>query len=158
MNQFKLWLLLILFFIILSESFTLLNIVIGVLVATIVIWLSRGQLPNLSSFNIRSAGLWLWFILVLIKEVIMSNIQVAKVVLSKEMPIAPEIVDYTSKLKDNFLLTVYANVITLTPGTMTVEIQGPHFQVHCLSPEYAEGLTDSKLEQILLKIEEGVHA
>lgn len=158
MNRFKLWFLLVLFFIILSEKLTLINLVAGIIVASIVIWLSRGQLPNLTAFNFKNFGLWLWFIVVLVKEVIASNIQVAKVVLSKEMPIAPYIVDYKSKLKDNFLLTVYANVITLTPGTMTVEIKGSDFQVHCLSPQYAKGLEGSPLEAILLKIEEGVHA
>lgn len=158
MNRIKLWLLLVLFFIILSESLTLQNLMIGVIVASIVIWLSRGQLPDLRAFSLKHTLLWLWFIVVLIKEVVLSNIQVAKVVLSREMPIAPEIVDFTSQLKDDFLLTVHANVITLTPGTMTVEIQGPHFQVHCLSKIYAEGLYGSQLEQILLKIEEGLHA
>lgn len=154
MKFLKMGILLTLFFIVLTEKISLLNIGTGIVVGVVVVWLNAEQMPSLNSFNLRTMGLWLKFLLILIKEVIVSNFQVAQVVLSKKMPIAPHIVAFESQLKNDFLLTVYANAITLTPGTMTVDIRANKMQIHCLSDSYAEGLYGSTLEAILLKIEE----
>lgn len=157
MNFAKMWLLLSLFFIVLTESFSVLNVVTGILVAGIVQHLNNEHAPNLGSLNIKTFGLWLWFLITLIKEVIVSNLQVAQIVLSREMAIDPKIIAYESHLKNDFLLTVYANAITLTPGTMTVEINKNKMNIHCLNDGYAQGLEGSALEKILLKIEERTH-
>lgn len=157
MNFAKMWLLLTLFFVVLTESFTPLNVVTGILVAGLIQWLNNEHAPNLGSLNFKTLGLWFLFLLTLIKEVIVSNLQVAQIVLSRHMEIEPKIVAYESKLKNDFLLTVYANAITLTPGTMTVEIFKNKMNIHCLSDRYAEGLEGSSLEKILLKIEERTH-
>ena len=50
-----------------------------------------------------------------------------------------------------------ANAITLTPGTITVAMEGGELTVHCLRPELAEGLDDLIFEKKLLKIEEALH-
>lgn len=93
------------------------------------------------------------YIVLLIKEVIIANIAVAKIVLSPKLEISPEIVKFESRLKSEVLRVVLANSITLTPGTITIDMQGGLYTVHCLKKEFARELIDSKLEKILLEIE-----
>ncbi len=153
MNRVKLLILLTLFFIVLTEKMSLLDAGVGFLIAIGVVMLNQEFLLKGNWFKGRTLILWITFLLVLIREVIASNLQVAKIVLSREMDIHPQLVFFESKLEDDFLLTVLANVITLTPGTMTVDIQKNRMQVHCLNDAYAKGLADGMLEKILLKIE-----
>jgi multicomponent Na+:H+ antiporter subunit E len=154
---FKLIVILTMFFIVLTEKLTVLNTVTGIVVSILIVALNKNQWPNIASFNLRKMPLWVWFVVILIKEVVVSNVQVAKIVLSKTMDIAPHVVDYESRLKDEFLLTVYANAITLTPGTMTVDIDRQKMKIHCLNESYAQGLEGSHIERILLRIEGGTH-
>lgn len=153
MGPIKFILILTTFFVILTEKLTVLNVLVGLVVSGLVVLLNSSQRINANSFALKNIPLWFWFILVLIKEVIVSNFQVAQIVLSRTMPINPHVVDYESRLRNDFLLTVYANVITLTPGTMTVDIDENRMKIHCLSESYASGLQDSHLERILLQIE-----
>ena len=45
-----------------------------------------------------------------------------------------------------------ANSIALTPGTYTLFLQGDHFVIHCLRPEYAEGIEDSSFVRLLRRL------
>ena len=94
------------------------------------------------------------YILILFKEVLIANIQVAIIALSPKMAIQPHIVDYRSKLKGEMFLTILANSITLTPGTMSVDIVGSDFKIHCLNEKYAQSLDGNIFEKMLIKIEE----
>lgn len=151
----KIIVVLTMFFIVLTEKLTVLNTFTGVVVSILIVSLNKNQWPNTQSFNLKNLPMWIWFVVILIKEVVVSNVQVAKIVLSRTMNIAPHVVDYQSRLKDEFLLTVYANAITLTPGTMTVDIDRQKMKIHCLNESYAQGLEGSQIERILLKIEGG---
>ena len=46
-----------------------------------------------------------------------------------------------------------ANSITLTPGTITVSVEGDHFFVHCLDRELAEGMEESVFVELLKQME-----
>lgn len=153
MKQSKFILLFLIFFIVLTERVTLVNICAGLLLSGAVYLLNREVLPEFNVFSWRTMPYWFLFIGYLLRDVVTSNLQVARVVLSREMPIAPELVNFKSQLTHGLLLTIHANAITLTPGTMTVEIKDNLMQVHCLSQDYAEGLQDSDIEKTLLKIE-----
>lgn len=154
MKQVKWIVLLALFFIVLTEQLSWVNVTAGLAVGAFVAMINQSQKISLHSLNLKTLPLWLWFVLVLFREVVLSNVQVARIVLSHQMPIAPKVIGYKSRLEDPFLLSVYANAITLTPGTMTVDIDHNQFQIHCLSDRYAEGLQDSDVEGILLRIQE----
>jgi len=49
---------------------------------------------------------------------------------------------------------VLANSITLTPGTLTISVEGNSLKIHCLKEKFKLGVEDSKFEKILLQIEE----
>jgi multicomponent Na+:H+ antiporter subunit E len=55
-------------------------------------------------------------------ELVKSNVQVVQAVLSPRLPISPGIVAVPLDLKSDAAIFIFANVITLTPGTMTVEV------------------------------------
>ncbi len=76
----------------------------------------------------------------LVWEIIKANYDVAKIILNPRLPIDPRIVEYRTYLPDDLPRTVFSDSITLTPGTVTVELNGDLLNVHCLCPYHEEGL------------------
>ncbi len=74
-------------------------------------------------------------------------------ILTPRYQVEPQLVHFTSGLKSEFARVVLANSITLTPGTITVSLEGNEFYVHCLDKEFAEGLENSIFEELLKKME-----
>jgi multicomponent Na+:H+ antiporter subunit E len=68
----------------------------------------------------------------LFKEIVLANWAVLKVVLDPRLPADPELLRYRTRLESSFGRTLLANSITLTPGTITVDIDGDDFVVHAL--------------------------
>lgn len=99
-------------------------------------------------------ALWLLFGWKLLREILHSNIQVARIVLTPRMPIHPTVACYTTRLKNPALQAVFCNAITLTPGTMTIDISEGTLKIHCLTDAYAQSLDRNPLEPILTRIEE----
>lgn len=81
------------------------------------------------------------FMLRMMWEIIKANYDVAKIILNPKLPVEPMIVEYHTYLPDDLPRTVFADSITLTPGTVTVEIEEDRLSVHCLCPYHAEGLS-----------------
>jgi len=144
---------LVMFFIVLSEKISFLNIVFGLLIAALVTTFNKEELRINRYMKVKLLSKWIKFIATLFIEVVKANIQVAMITLSKNMDVEPVIVTYKSVLKDEFLLTVLANSITLTPGTMTVDIRGNNLLIHCLNKEYSKGLANMDMEVMLCGIE-----
>ena len=94
------------------------------------------------------------YIIVLFTEIVKSSIAVMKIVFSKSVDIQPQMVFFEVPLKSEFLLTVLANPITLTPGTITVDVKDNHFCVHALDYTLAQGFEDSVFVRLLMKMED----
>lgn len=146
----------ILFFIILTEKLNLEIIFLGGIVSLIVYKLNfPGKEKTFPLNKIPFKLFYLTkYLLILIKEIVIANFHVAKIVISKTPDISPTIVEFNTKLKNDLNKTILANSITLTPGTLTLGVNGDTFRVHCLKREYEDGLKNSKFEEILLKLEE----
>lgn len=148
-----LWsMLLLLFWIILCEKFNIEVLLIGVVIASTVTYLNRNILPS-ESARLRKIPLYVLYLILLLKEIILANINVAKIVLSPKMNISPCIVRLKTHLKSSLHRAILANSITLTPGTLTLQLEGDELVVHCLMKEYIPDLVHSKFEKLLLKIE-----
>ncbi|MEA1973527.1 MAG: Na+/H+ antiporter subunit E, partial [Candidatus Cloacimonadota bacterium] len=63
-------------------------------------------------------------------ELLLANFDVAKRIISPKLPINPGIVKVKTKLKSPIGRTFLANSITLTPGTLTVEMKDEYFYIH----------------------------
>lgn len=153
-NKWRVIIILLLFFILFSEKLNIANLTTALLISLFIYKINYDEMKDIKLFKLKTIPLWGLYIIDLIKEVIVANVQVAKIVLSPKMNINPRIVNYKSGLKGEMFLTILANSITLTPGTMTVDLHGSEFQIHCLNDDYAMGLVGNCFERTLLKIEE----
>ena len=143
------------FWIVLSERLSPAVMIAGLFGAVFIgVYTVPGKASVRMGPALRALPLWLMFAARLIGAVVVSNFQVAYIVLSRKMPIAPHVIQHHTELKTDLLKTVFANAITLTPGTMTVDIHENCLQIHCLNESYALSTTDSALEKILLRIQE----
>ena len=74
----------------------------------------------------------------LAKEIVESNIEVTKTILSKEMDLKRNMIEIGAHQKTELGRVILANSITLTPGTVSVKMEGDRVLVHALSFEGAE--------------------
>ncbi len=81
----------------------------------------------------------------LLWEIALANVHVARLVLHPRMPISPSLVEFESPLRTEASNAVLANSITLTPGTVTVDMSAHRFIVHCLSETSRQGIQDGTL-------------
>lgn len=84
----------------------------------------------------RLPGYWLW----LLKEIVVSSIDVAKLILSPSLPISPTVVLIEAKTKTDVGRVILGNSITLSPGTVTLDLHDGKILVHCLTAEGAKEL------------------
>jgi multicomponent Na+:H+ antiporter subunit E len=93
---------------------------------------------------------WPW----LIKEIIKSAWDVSKRILHPQLPISPALVEFVPAQKTDLGLVIHANSITLTPGTISVEVAPGRFLVHALTREGAAGLAGSEMDRRCAALEE----
>ena len=89
----------------------------------------------------------------LIIEIIKSNIDVIKRILNLALPIRPQWVTIQSTQKSDFSKVVYANSITLTPGTISIDVDGNNIDVHALSESGVTGLATGEMDNKVSKAE-----
>ena len=98
------------------------------------------------------------YLLVLLFEIIKANFAIIKLVLAPEIEVEPCLVKFNTPLKSEGARVALANSITLTPGTITVSLEGSELLVHALNREIADGLEDSLCERLLTRMEAKLHA
>jgi multicomponent Na+:H+ antiporter subunit E len=146
-----------LFWLILIPRYTIENIVAGLLVCWGALWFSSELLVEDEHASIYSRkGLVLYFRYVyhLVIEIVKANIDVAKIVLSKNMDIQPHFFKVPLHIKKDLNKVIYANAITLTPGTLSVDMDDDFILVHALTTAAANGIEGSILEQGIIELEE----
>ncbi len=97
------------------------------------------------------------YLVVFLIALIKANLDVAMRVISPSLPINPGIVKFKTRLKSDYAKMVLTNSITLTPGTLTVDLIGDTLYIHwidtkTLDPEKAQKEIAENFEKILLKI------
>lgn len=92
---------------------------------------------------------WLIYVPILLWEIAKANIHVAYVVLHPRLPIDPGIVRFRPALRHGLPVTTLANSITLTPGTLTVDVRERDFFVHHLTASSREDLLEGTLERLV---------
>lgn len=132
-------------------------LIFGVVIAAAVFWfvckfMDYSLKKELKMY--RSIGFFLWYFLVLLKEIVVANIDVIKRVYTVEEDMEPVIVKFRVNLKSDMTRVILANSITLTPGTITVALEENEYTVHCLDESLAEGLDSSVFVKLLEKYEE----
>ena len=119
------------------------NILLGISTVSMSYFFGRwlDLIPNTIKFNLHLIFYFLW----LIKEIIKSSISVVKIILRKDMNLNPVFEWIDSGQKNDLGIVVYANSITLTPGTVTVDIKNNMLLIHALEQASIDDLKNGKL-------------
>jgi len=101
----------------------------------------------------KKSGYFFAYVVLLFCEIVKANIAIIPRILTVEEEMEPVIVKFRTSLKSDFTRMLLANSITLTPGTITVALDGDEYTIHCLDTSLAEGLENSDFEKALKKLE-----
>ncbi len=131
---------LFLIWIILTQSFNPQELFTGIIVSAIIALIS----PSIAGervrnwFNIKRYYYLVVYLFYFIWQMIKSNIDVAKRVINPKLPINPGIVKVKTKLKSRSGKLALANSITLTPGTLTVDVVDQDLYIHWIDVKFTD--------------------
>ncbi|MEA1916029.1 MAG: Na+/H+ antiporter subunit E [Campylobacterota bacterium] len=134
MRIFYWTILLFVLWLVLSASLHVENILVGAVISSLVA-LTYTKIFKQEKFEPINP-LWLSvYFLILIKNLITSNISIAKRVFSKDMKLSPAIVAVKTELTSDWKKLLLANSITLTPGTLTLDVVDDTLYIHIIECE-----------------------
>ncbi|MDB3957912.1 Na+/H+ antiporter subunit E [Opitutales bacterium] len=158
MYSFVIFLLLLANWIVFSGKFDVFHLGLGVISSLFITWISQDFLFHDRSKTweerMREAGAFLQYIPWLIVEIIKANLHVFKLAMTRNgyEEVAPRIVTVKTYLKTDFAKFVFANSITLTPGTITMLIRGDVFHVHTMSQFLEDDLMEGAIERKVAEV------
>lgn len=141
------------FWLLLSGHFSALLLGGGVFSVLLAVWFLRrmdrsdGEPGRLYPAP-RLLGYWLW----LMGCVVRANIDLARRIWNPRLPIRPVWSRLDIRVSTPLEKTLYANSITLTPGTLTTDVRDDHFMIHSLSPEGLDELREGEMERRILRL------
>jgi multicomponent Na+:H+ antiporter subunit E len=140
-----------LFWIAITASVRPANLVVGAicsaLTASISVHLLAGDLRE--GIPLRVVIRFLPFALALIWEIVRANLDVAWIIVRPSLPIDPLVIEYHTFLTGKLERSVLADVFTLTPGTVTLQLEGETLYVHCLDRRHQQRLEAGGLERLV---------
>ena len=134
---FLIWLLL-------SATFDLFHVGLGLVAAFGVAWFntdrstSRSAIPRLRI---------VWYFLWLVGRILQSGFHLSVLILHPALPIDPKLIRYRTTLREQAGIVLLGNSITLTPGTISVELNSQDLVVHAMDDKSAHDITSLRLEQ-----------
>ncbi len=139
----------------LSGHYTLLILSLGVLSVLTVTWfvwrMDRVD-GELAVLPLRPR--LLYYLLWLMWQVVLANIDVVRRIWDPSLPIRPTWQRLDIKVSSPLATMIYANSITLTPGTLTTDVREDHFMVHSLTADGIEELRKGGMEKQIQRLTE----
>lgn len=137
------------FWLVISASLAPADLVLGGALSLLLGWwavrfLWAGAPPHLS---LREAAVLLRQAPGFALEVFLAALHVARLVLDPQLPISPRLVVCRTGLERDISRIAFAQAVTLTPGTLTVDVRGGDFLLHCLDEASAQRILDGSLER-----------
>jgi multicomponent Na+:H+ antiporter subunit E len=159
MRYLTLFILSLIFWLLLTFRFTLPNLIVGS-IASLFTMLIFGKYFIRHVYKVLQLHRYFWLIVylfVFLWECIKANIDVAYRVLHPSMPIKPGIVKVKTELKSELAKTILANSITMTPGTISVDIIDDYLYIHWIyvqseDPEVYTQIITGPFEKYIKKI------
>ena len=144
-----------LFWLFLSGHFIPLILFFGVCSCVFVVWLVHRMDVIDHEVQHYSMGFrTLSYIPWLVWEIVKSNIEITRIILDPKMPISPTIFTAPSSQKTEMARVIYANSITLTPGTVTIDIHdNGDFLIHALTRSGADSVLSGYMDRRVCQIE-----
>jgi multicomponent Na+:H+ antiporter subunit E len=121
---------------------------LGIFSSVLVVYLThRMQLHDMhfleGRFLLRLVGYWGW----LAREILRSSLEVTRAVLSPKLPISPTVAEFDSSCELVSDQAILGNSITLTPGTLTLQIEDGRFVVHALTESGARDIVGGEMDR-----------
>jgi len=145
MKVFGFAILLCVFWISLSGYFTPLMLGLGLASVALTVFLAiRMKLVDDESYPSHLFSRLPAFFIYILNEIVKANIDVVKRILSPSS-ISPQLIDIPAPQKSDLGRVIYANSITLTPGTVSVALSNDTLTIHALSKEAADDLAEGNM-------------
>lgn len=149
-------LILVIFWLINSGHFDSLLLGLGLVSVVLVMWINQRmtrvnneyQPPVLLSPRLPFYLFWL------AREIFKSNMHVVRRIWQRRPDLSPTVFTVRVSQQTDVCKALYANSITMTPGTVTLDVQGDEFQVHALTRHTAEGLQSGDMDRQVRRLED----
>ena len=143
------------FWILLSGKFSFILLLSGIISSLLVSYISHDLLIGNGDMKlgfIRTIR-FIRFLPWLLWQIVLANIDLALRTLHPKMPINPMLINFKNNLKTDLGMVILANSITLTPGTVTIDVNENEFLVHVISEKAAQSLISGEMQARVKKIE-----
>jgi multicomponent Na+:H+ antiporter subunit E len=138
---FALWLML-------SGHYTPLLLRFGVGSCALVVFIAhRMDVVDHEGVPLSVTGRFIAYFPWLLKEIWVANIAVARVILTPSLPISPISVIFKASQKTDLGRVIYANSITLTPGTISTGVNGNEIEIHALTRKDVDGREEDEMDR-----------
>ena len=152
------FILLFICWILFNQAFTIEIMIFGLLISALIfVFMCRFMDYSVKKdlFILKKLPGIILYVFILLFEIIKANFVIFKLFATKGDDREPVIVSFRTGIKTRIGRTLLANSITLTPGTITVKLEGNLLTVHCYDKSLAVGLNDTVFERKIKKLEEG---
>ncbi len=131
-----------------SGLFKPLLLVLGLVSCALTLYIVRrmdyfGKDTFVFRYGLGLLGFWAW----LGREIIASSLEVAQIVLRRDLKVDPRVVALDATDLDRADQAMLGNSITLTPGTLTLDVHDGRLLVHALTPAAAEALEEGEMQR-----------
>ena len=147
-HSFSLGAVLFVVWLLLSGHYTPFMIALGIASSALVVLVSlRMDVANREGHPIHLSWRALTYMPWLMIEIIKANVDVAKQIMSPSLPITPTLLRVKASQTSDLGQVIYANSITLTPGTISIDVANGEILVHALSRAGAETLLEGEMDR-----------
>jgi multicomponent Na+:H+ antiporter subunit E len=134
----------------LSGKFDLFHLGLGLVLSFCVAWINSGHSPFVPRFHLW--GKILMYLPWLFMRIVDSSLHLTKLILHPRLPIHPRLIRYESTLQEPPAVVLLGNSITLTPGTITVEVNGQVLLIHAMDEVSSEDVTSGRIESKIAEV------
>ncbi len=136
------------FWIILSGHFEPLFLGFGAASCALTVYIVRRMSRvDGESLPLKAGGRLGFYMPWLMKEIFFANLRVARLILHPKLPISPILVHYRGSQTTDLGKALYADSITLTPGTITIGVRGNDFHIHSLTWVDVDGREEDEMDR-----------
>ena len=145
-----------LFWLLLSGILDVFHVGAGIISSAIIAFVSHDLLVTQKwDKMLRKSGRFIIYVVWELWQILLANFDVAYRVLHPKMPIDPSVIEFDTSLRSDLAIVTLANSITLTPGTITINIEQEkgRFQVHAIAQKPADALlVDKTMQEKVAKV------
>ncbi|MEQ8330736.1 MAG: Na+/H+ antiporter subunit E [Longimicrobiales bacterium] len=144
------------FWLALSGHYTPLLLTLGVASCALVVYLAlRMRIVDEEGAPFHLVGRVLLYLVWLGKEIVVANFHVAGIILKPGLPISPVMVTFRASQQTDLGRVLYANSITLTPGTITTRVRGHDLDIHSLTWVDVDAGEEDEMDRRVTWVEQG---